>query len=131
MTPSLELARRLLADASRGAEDRLRELCRSDVELLCGGPYNLGALYLLPEVRAERFAVFHRIRAELKEAYGELLAGTRACATLDADALALRTDLVFGLIEGVILIHRSAPGRDVPVFAQATADAALRIAGTP
>ncbi|RCH67047.1 TetR/AcrR family transcriptional regulator [Streptomyces sp. SDr-06] len=131
VTPSLELARRLLDDVSRGAEDRLRELCRSDVQLLCGGPYNLGALYLLPEVRAERFAVFHHNRAELKAAYGELLAGTRACAGLDADALALRTDLVFGLIEGVILIHRSAPGREVSVFAAATADAALRIAGAP
>ena len=129
VTPSLELARRLLGDASRSAEDRLRELCRSDVELLCGGAYNLGALYLLPEVRAERFAVFHGTRAELKAAYGELLAGTEAFAGLGADVLALRTDLVFGLIEGVILIHRSAPGRDVAVFAAATADAALRIAG--
>ncbi|MET9363594.1 helix-turn-helix domain-containing protein [Streptomyces sp. NPDC006632] len=129
VTPSLGLARRLLDDCTRGAEERLRALCRFDVELLCGGPHNLGALYLLPEVRAERFAVFHRNRAELKAAYAELLAGTRACAGLGADELALRTDLVFGLIEGVILIHRSSPGRAVPAFAAATADAALRIAG--
>ncbi|MCX5383450.1 TetR/AcrR family transcriptional regulator [Streptomyces sp. NBC_00083] len=129
VTPSLDLARRLLDDATRSAEDRLRALCRFDVELLCGGPHNLGALYLLPEVRAERFAVFHRNRAELKAAYAELLAGTRSCAGLDADEVALRTDLVFGLIEGVILIHRSAPARPVPAFAAATADAALRIAG--
>ncbi|WP_371799809.1 TetR/AcrR family transcriptional regulator [Streptomyces sp. NBC_01707] len=129
VTPSLALARKLLADDATAAEDRLRELCRSDVALLCGGPYNLGALYVLPEVRAERFAGFHRVRDELKEAYGTLLAATRAGAALDEGELALRTDLVFGLIEGVILVRRSGPERPVAAFAAATADAALRIVG--
>ena len=130
VTPSLALAGKLLADYATAAEDRLWELCRSDVALLCGGPYNLGALYVLPEVRAERFAGFHRVRDELKEAYGTLLAATRAVATLDEGELALRTDLVFGLIEGVILVRRSGPDRPVAAFAAATADAALRIVGT-
>lgn len=129
VTPSLALAGKLLADDATAAEDRLWELCRSDVALLCGGPYNLGALYVLPEVRAERFAGFHRVRDELKEAYGTLLAATRAGATLDEGELALRTDLVFGLIEGVILVRRSGPERPVAAFAAATADAALRIVG--
>lgn len=129
VTPSLLLARDLLADEDRPAGTRLWELCRSDVELLCGGPHNLGGLYLLPEVRAERFAGFHHVRAELKDAYGQLLAGTEPGAALDKAELALRTDLVFGLIEGVILVHRSDPERPVAAFAEATADAALRIAG--
>nr|WTB30062.1 TetR/AcrR family transcriptional regulator [Streptomyces sp. NBC_00830] len=129
VTPSLALAGKLLADDATAAEDRLWELCRSDVALLCGGPYNLGALYVLPEVRAERFAGFHRVRDELKEAYGTLLAATRAGAALDEGELALRTDLVFGLIEGVILVRRSGPERPVAAFAVATADAALRIVG--
>ncbi|MFD7441192.1 TetR/AcrR family transcriptional regulator [Streptomyces sp. NPDC059909] len=129
VTPSLALARRLLADDEREAEERLWELCRSDVELLCSGPHNLGALYLLPEVRAERFAGFHRVRADLKDAYGQLLAATGPGRALDKGELALRTDLVFGLIEGVILVHRSDPERAVTSFASATADAALRIAG--
>ena len=129
VTPSLALAGKLLADDATAAEDRLWELCRSDVALLCGGPYNLGALYGLPEVRAERFAGFHRVRDELKEAYGTLLAATRAGAVLDEGELALRTDLVFGLIEGVILVRRSGPERPVAAFAAATADAALRIVG--
>ncbi|MEV6650578.1 helix-turn-helix domain-containing protein [Streptomyces sp. NPDC051219] len=131
VAPSLALARRLLADHEASAESRLWELCRSDVELLCGGRHNLGGLYLLPEVRAERFAGFHRVRTELKEAYGQLLAATSPGAALDKDGLALRTDLVFGLIESVILIHRSDPDRPVAAFAEATADAALRIAGVP
>lgn len=129
VTPSLALAEKLLADGSRPAEDRLWELCRADVALLCGGPYNLGALYVLPEVRAERFADFHRVRAALRSAYGELLAATDVGAVLGADEARLRADLVFGLIEGVILVHLSGPERAVETFAAATADAALRIVG--
>ncbi len=131
VAPSLVLARRLLADTGRPAARRLWELCRSDVLLLCGGPYNLGALYLLPEVAGARFERFRRMRGELKAAYRVLLDGTGARAELagDGSALALRNDLVFGLIEGVMLIHRADPGRPVTVFAEATADAALRIAG--
>ncbi|MET9963277.1 helix-turn-helix domain-containing protein [Streptomyces sp. NPDC006326] len=131
VAPSLALARRLLADTGRPAAQRLWELCRSDVTLLCGGPYNLGALYLLPEVRGTRFTRFRRMRGELKDAYRTLLDGTTAGAELAGDraGLALRNDLVFGLIEGVMLIHGSDPGRPVATFAEATADAALRIAG--
>ncbi|MCB5180423.1 TetR/AcrR family transcriptional regulator [Streptomyces antimicrobicus] len=131
VAPSLRAARRILAEAERPAEDRLWELCRADVLQLCGGPYNLGALYLLPEVRGERFLRFRRMRGELKDSYRALLGATGAAAELggDAQALALRNDLVFGLIEGVILIHRSNPHRPLETFAEATADAALRIAG--
>ncbi|MFE9634893.1 TetR/AcrR family transcriptional regulator [Streptomyces sp. NPDC006463] len=131
VAPSLAQARRLLADTGRSAARRLWELCRSDVLLLCGGPYNLGALYLLPEVGGARFAQFRRMRGELKDAYRVLLAGTCVGTELarDGAALSLRNDLVFGLIEGVMLIHRADPARPVTAFAQATADAALRIAG--
>ena len=130
VTPSLTYARELLADDTAPAEDRLWELCRTDVELLCGGPYNLGGLYLLPEVRAERFAGFRAVRAELKDTYRQLIAATVVGGALAKGELDLRTDLVFGLIEGVILVHRSDPERPVAEFARATADAALRIAGT-
>ncbi|MFF3342242.1 TetR/AcrR family transcriptional regulator [Streptomyces flavidovirens] len=129
VAPSLALARRLLADDTASAEARLWQLCRSDVELLCGGAHNLGALYLLPEVRTEAFSGFRQVRDDLKNAYGQLLAATKACGELDPGELALRTDLVFGLIEGVILIHRCDPARPPEAFAAATADAALRVAG--
>ncbi|MEU9168265.1 TetR/AcrR family transcriptional regulator [Streptomyces sp. NPDC048420] len=129
VTPSLAYARELLADDTAPAGQRLWELCRADVEVLCGGPHNLGGLYLLPEVRADRFAGFHAVRAELKDAYRQLLAATPAGGALAKSELDLRTDLVFGLIEGVILVHRSDPDRPASVFAEATADAALRIAG--
>ncbi|MFJ1588019.1 TetR/AcrR family transcriptional regulator [Streptomyces sp. NPDC088197] len=131
VTPSLDLARALLADDTRPAEARLWDLCRYDAELLCAGPHNLGALYLLPEVAAERFIAFRRARADLKAAYARLLAATAPGRALPAPELALRTDLIFALIEGVILVHRSTPARPVPAFARAAADAALRIADIP
>ncbi|MFF3449693.1 TetR/AcrR family transcriptional regulator [Streptomyces sp. NPDC002667] len=129
VTPSLAYARELLADDTAPAERRLWELCRADVEVLCGGPHNLGVLYLLPEVRTEGFAGFHAVRAELKDTYRQLLAATAAGGALAKGELDLRTDLLFGLIEGVILVGRSDPQRPVPAFAEAAADAALRVAG--
>ncbi|MFF5030264.1 TetR/AcrR family transcriptional regulator [Streptomyces collinus] len=129
--PSLEIARELVRRTGTAAEARLWALCHSDVLLLCGGPHNPGALYLLPEAQTERFAVFQQVRAELKAAYGELLTDTEPGAALAAEELALRTDLVFGLTESVILIRRADPARDPRVLAAATADAALRVAGVP
>jgi AcrR family transcriptional regulator len=126
VSPSLALARTLVADVARPAEHRLWELARSDAELLCSGPHNLGALYLLPEVAAPRFAPFREARAALESAYTELLSATAPGAALEPPDLALRADLLFALIEGLILANRS-----TPVFAAAAADAALRVAGVP
>ncbi|MEU7123281.1 TetR/AcrR family transcriptional regulator [Streptomyces zaomyceticus] len=129
--PSLEVAARLVSRADAPAESRLWALCHSDVALLCDGPYNLGALYLLPEVQTEQFAVFHRLRAELKDSYAGLLAATEPGAALGPEERALRADLLFGLTESVILIRRADPARDSAALAAATADAALRVAGVP
>ncbi|MGW2282632.1 TetR/AcrR family transcriptional regulator [Streptomyces sp. NPDC001770] len=129
--PSLEVARGLVSRTEVAPEARLWALCHSDAALLCGGPHNLGALYLLPEAQTGRFADFHRVRAELKSCYDELLAATDICASLGADDLALHTDLVFGLTESVILIRRADSDRDPRALAVATADAALRVAGVP
>lgn len=124
VTPSLALAGKLLADTGRPAERRLWELCKADVALLRSEPHNLGVLYLLPEVRAERFASFREARADLKSAYAALLAATSVAAGLPPDELAVRGDLLFALIEAVILIPDPSPR-----IASATADAALRLAG--
>ncbi|MFF2567134.1 TetR/AcrR family transcriptional regulator [Streptomyces sp. NPDC058084] len=131
VSPSLEVARGLVSFTEAAPEARLWALCHSDAALLCGGPHNLGALYLLPEVRTDRFAVFHRVRSELKSCYEELLAATGPGAELGAEELALRADLLFGLTESVILLRRAEPARDPEALATATADAALRVAGVP
>ena len=128
--PSLKVARAMLADEfGMPAELRLWILCRSEVELACRGPHHLGGLFLLPEVRTERFAGFRRMRARLRDAYGELLSATAVGRGLDAAERAVRTDLVLGLIEGVTLTQRSDPGRPAAEFATSAADAALRVAG--
>ncbi|MER7574933.1 TetR/AcrR family transcriptional regulator [Streptomyces sp. NPDC126514] len=129
--PSLEVAHHLVSRTEASPEARLWALCHADVTLLCGGPHNLGALYLLPEVQTERFAVFHQVRVELKAAYGQLLAASEPGAALGPEDLALRTDLLFGLTESVILIRRADPGHPPQALAAATADAALRVAGVP
>ncbi len=124
--PSLTFAGRLLADSDHGAAARLWALAAFDAELLFGGLYNLGALYQLPEVRGERFAEFRRARGELKAAYGTLL------AALDPSGdLALRTDLLLGLVEGGVAVARETGGREPRTVGEALADSALRLAGCP
>jgi AcrR family transcriptional regulator len=118
--PSLRMADALSARPA-SATAKLWALCRYDIELLCTSRYNLGALYLLPELRTERFAGFRTERAGLKAAYRALLV-----ATSDVDT---RVDLIFGMVEGVILTRREKAIPDVVAFATAGADAGVRVAG--
>lgn len=116
--PSLEAAR-LLAASEAPAGARLWALACRDAALLCSGAHNLGALYLLPE--ADRFEEFQALRAALKQAYAGLL------APITTDRL--RAELVFSVVESVILIRRNASAVAVEPMAEAIADAALRVGG--
>lgn len=129
-TASLTRARRLLAQTERPAEERLWELCQMEVLALCADP-SPGALYLLPEASFECHTRFHNLREHLREAYLKLLENTAPGHELSSDqaSLRLRNDLVFTLTESAVLAHRCAPGRSIAELADATADAALRIAG--
>ncbi|MBP2327350.1 AcrR family transcriptional regulator [Kibdelosporangium banguiense] len=100
---------------------KLWALCRFDLALLCGGPHNLGVLYLRPEIQSPRFAGFHAERAELRDRYRRLV--------LDSGADELAADLVFGMVEGVVLTRQWKTIPDVESFASAGADAGVRIAG--
>lgn len=53
-------------------EVRLHALALLDSRQLWDSPWNLGILYLLPEVRTPRFARFHRARDDLRTRYREL-----------------------------------------------------------
>ncbi|MBB2921713.1 helix-turn-helix domain-containing protein [Cellulomonas cellasea] len=112
VTPSLDAAERLLADVDDPAV-RLHELVTVDCRLLLDAPANVGALYLLPEVRAERFADFRAQRARLRDAYGALV--ERAAAPGAAlGPLDVLTDVVFGLVESVIGVRgREAGGAEM------------------
>jgi AcrR family transcriptional regulator len=124
--PSLAFAAALEADAT-APDSRLFSLAAFDTGVLCGGRWNLGALYLLPEVRGERFAHFRRERAELRAAYATLI---RDLAAPDAAADEL-ADLVFGLVESVITIRSEREVVDVEAMALRVASGCLRLVGVP
>ena len=139
--PSLTFARTLTADQDRPADARLFALAGFDTGVLCGGRWNLGALYLLPEVRGDRFETFRRERAQLRAAYNGLIRVVRAGAdgdhagepdggrTVDGDAADELTDLVFGLVESVITIRSEREVSDVPAMARRVASGGLRLVG--
>ena len=85
-----------LIDAEGSALDRLLTLARFDAGQLAGSRWNLGALYLLPELRTDRFAEFRSARSDLARIYARL-AGEVLGDQSDA-----RRHLPFRLVESVI-----------------------------
>ena len=123
--PSLANADRLLA-VDAPAASRLWALCHSDVELLCAGPDNPGALYLLPELADERFAPFRELHGALRARYATLVADVPGVAPGDVAALGA---LAIGLVESVILRRRDEPDLRADDVAPRFADALLRVLG--
>jgi AcrR family transcriptional regulator len=121
--PSLESARLLLARPEEPAV-RLWALARLDVELLCSGDLNIGALYLLPEVAGEGFESFREHREQLRAAYGDLVSGT-----LGPDAGHDDGAIVLTFVESVILRRRDEPELDAARAGQRYADLVLRLLG--
>ena len=118
----LDLAARLLVTPGSAAP-RLYALAWLDVSQLCASRWNLGALYLLPELRTERFESFRIRRDELRTHYESLASAviTEIAGVAGAEVLPFR------LVETVINI-RSDNGS--AIFAeQAIPDAVLRMLG--
>ena len=109
------------------AEAKLFSLAAYDTTVLCGGRWNLGALYLLPEIRGERFAGFRAERAQLRACYTRLIEQS-AAPGLPLEGL---TDLVFGLVESVITIRSERTIEDVEAIAGQVAAGCLRLVGVP
>lgn len=120
---ALRLAADLLAESGPYAP-RLHALVVGDATQLCAGPWNLGALYLLPELRVERFEMFRLRREELRRLYRQLSAGVIAQSGGPAEA----DDLPFRLVESVIN-RRSDDGGCAPDQPWVIADGALRVLG--
>jgi AcrR family transcriptional regulator len=109
---------------------RLHALTLADCRQLWDSPWNLGILYLLPEVRTERFARFHQQRRELRTRYRQL---TRAVVadlpTPGSDTLAADPDdeIVFLLTETLPNLRADGLGSlDQPLR---TADLGLHVLG--
>jgi AcrR family transcriptional regulator len=129
--PSLSFANRL---ARSGSEPhvQLYALARFDVALLAGNRWNVGVLYQLPEVRAERFAGFRRERARLREAYGRrIVAGERAGLFSHVEPVKVTTELVFGLAESVIAMRAEHPIANPEGLSGTVAQACLRLLSCP
>ncbi len=113
-----------LLDETGPAVPRLHALVVGDVTQLCAGRWNLGALYLLPELRLDRFEQFRLRRAELRERYRRLAAQVIDECDGPADA----DDLPFRLAESVI--NRRSDDTDCPQKQPwIIADGALRTLG--
>ncbi|CAJ1500659.1 helix-turn-helix domain-containing protein [[Mycobacterium] kokjensenii] len=120
---SAQLAADLVAEAGPGAP-RLHTLVVADTAQLCGGSWNLGTLYLLPELNVDRFAEFRAQRDRLRDHYREL---SRAVIA-DHDGPLAAEDLPFRLVEAVIN-RRLDDGTCPPDYPFTTAEAALRVLG--
>lgn len=121
----LEFAQRL-AGLSASPAVRLYALALFDVRQLCAARWNLGALYLLPELRTERFAAFRLRRDELRGHYEEL--ARLVLADLGPRAVPGAEVLPFRLVETVINI-RSDEGA-APGYAEHTIpESVLRVLG--
>lgn len=119
-----------LRDRSEPAVVLLHALSYLDCRLLWDSPWNLGILYLLPEVRDPRFDEFHRQRTELRNAYQGLT--HRVLAELDPpepDTLdvARDEDAVFRMVETLPNLRADGLGaHDQPAR---TADLAVHLLG--
>ena len=119
------------------APAQLWALAAYDVHVLCSGRWNLGALYLLPEVHADRFAPFRRERDLLRDDYGILVErGVEAGAFAAVEDVETATYLVFLLVEGVISLRQETLRSgglpmDVDTLSATVADGALRLLGLP
>jgi len=128
--PSLDAAERLAALAAPPAVE-LWALAAYDVRLLCSGRWNLGALYLLPELRADRFSAFHGPRARLREAYGAVIDRGSNGGGFDVPDLETATRLAFGLVESVIVLRQEGAVQETDTVSTAVADGVLRLLGHP
>jgi AcrR family transcriptional regulator len=125
--PTLDLIPELRR-ADLAPDATLWALVRIDVELLCRGPNNRGALFLLPEARGPQFASFWKARHRLFSFYRrQVLTGIERRAFPEADPT-YAPDMVYGFVESVIIARPSV--RADPGTPPAHADGALRMLGT-
>jgi AcrR family transcriptional regulator len=125
--PSLAFSTRL-ARSNEPAHIQLYALTVFDVRLLSSGRWNVGALYTLPELRAEQFEDFRRERELLKRAYGRRVAAGVKSGTFEASSVDTATSLAFALAESVISMRADGAKLDADL-ADVIAAGSLRLLG--
>lgn len=142
VTPSLHFADRLAdVEPALTAAEQLHALAAFDGSQLLTGRWNLGALYLLPELREARLASFWSDRERLRLHYLRISRATAAALGAgDADPVDDDTaDLPFRLVEALVNMRAAksvehhapdeAAAQDGPLLAERVADASLRVLG--
>lgn len=128
--PSLTFAR-TSAEAGLPNDVQLYALAAFDVGLLCEGPWNLGALYLLPELRHERFAEFRAYRKELADEYHRLVGSGAESGEFVVDDVKVTARLVLALVESVISLRWESDIRDPDTLADTIGVGCLRLLRVP
>ena len=126
VTSSLPVAEALLAVPAAGvdvAAARLHALALVDGRQLCATRWNVGVLYLLPELRTERFLPFQATRERLRKAY--LSIGSDLAELVEGPPEA--GDLAFRLVESLVNVR--ADGLDTAESPARVALACVRAAG--
>ncbi|WP_202965747.1 TetR/AcrR family transcriptional regulator [Demequina lutea] len=138
VSPSIGAARSLQqADADSPA--RLWALIAYDATQLFQAPHNVGTLYLLPEIRNERFEPFRRERKALRDIYAALIAASIATSvrvdlgptrgSAEQSSLDYLVDVVFGMVESAIAIRADRAGDDANTLVTTIAQSCLRVLG--
>lgn len=141
VTPSLRFAEHLAEhESALSAPEQLHALAAFDGSQLLTGRWNLGALYLLPELREARLASFWDDRERLRLHYLRVSRSTAAevgagrVTPVDDDT----ADLPFRLVEALVNMraaksaeHSAPQGPDGTALAERVADACLRVLGVP
>ncbi|MDJ0393703.1 TetR/AcrR family transcriptional regulator [Rhodococcus sp. G-MC3] len=121
---------RALRDSDARPEVKMYALALFDADQLGRSRWNLGALYLLPELRDERFETFREHRYALMDLYGEI--ASSMLVALGVDALPGAEDLPFRLVETVVNRRadvESGRSESARNYARVIAESAVRVLG--
>jgi AcrR family transcriptional regulator len=126
IAPTLSFISRMLsAQPALTPTEYLHALAMFDGAQLLHSRWNLGALYLLPELRSARLASFWADRERLRSHYqGASRAVIVATGIPDAAA-----DLPFRLVESVVNMRSKPTSSDLSSLPELVADACIRVLG--
>ncbi len=128
VTPTLMVFESLAdTEPALGAAQHLHALALFDGRQLLDGRWNLGALYLQPELRGARLEPFWSDRERLRLHYLALSKAIVADTGVDEAA----ADLPFRLVESLVNMWTPRPGAQRPELPEHVADACIRVLGLP
>jgi AcrR family transcriptional regulator len=128
VTPTLSVIPSLMAaEPAMTAAEHLHALAMFDGGQLLNGRWNLGALYLQPELRGARLEPFWSDRERLRLHYLALSKVIVADTGVDEAA----ADLPFRLVESLVNMWTSQSSPERSALPEHVADACIRVLGVP